>query len=298
MRLKIKLIKTLLLTLFFIPFFTRQSRADIDGFNGFEGWELALGDNGTLPIIGENFITITTEGGQRRNIWFCQKQNITSFTATFTYEPENAVAVDFNTYGISFIVQGDPEGKQAVGGGGVALFGIEPSFGLTIELDGGDFANGPDTLSGAFFNGGATEGLPFGISAFENDSITIEVDYDGGQFLDVTYENSTEEFSRTFFLPDSIQEFLGSDFAYIGFGATTVPNVSVSQTLADFVYLETAKGILLGDVNLDGAVDLLDIAPFVSILTSSGFQDEADINQDGNVDLLDVAPLVDLLTGT
>ena len=55
--------------------------------------------------------------------------------------------------------------------------------------------------------------------------------------------------------------------------------------------------VLLGDVNLDGAVDLLDVAPFVELLTNGRFQVEADINQDGEVDLLDVAPFVDLLTG-
>ncbi|MEM9410209.1 MAG: dockerin type I repeat-containing protein [Planctomycetota bacterium] len=55
--------------------------------------------------------------------------------------------------------------------------------------------------------------------------------------------------------------------------------------------------LILGDVNLDGEVDLLDVAPFVELLTNGGFQAEADINQDGVVNLLDVAPFVDLLTG-
>ena len=52
-----------------------------------------------------------------------------------------------------------------------------------------------------------------------------------------------------------------------------------------------------GDVNLDGTVDLLDIAPFVELLTNTSFLNEADINRDGVVDLLDVTPFVDLLTG-
>ena len=51
-------------------------------------------------------------------------------------------------------------------------------------------------------------------------------------------------------------------------------------------------GILLGDVNLDGVVDLLDVAPFVELISNSQFQQEADINQDGQVNLLDVAPFV------
>ena len=52
-----------------------------------------------------------------------------------------------------------------------------------------------------------------------------------------------------------------------------------------------------GDVNGDGNVDLLDVAPFVDLLVNGGFDCTADINGDGLVDLLDVSPFVDLLTG-
>ncbi|MEM9413368.1 MAG: dockerin type I domain-containing protein [Planctomycetota bacterium] len=54
--------------------------------------------------------------------------------------------------------------------------------------------------------------------------------------------------------------------------------------------------LLLGDVNSDGIVSLLDIAPFVDLINNGGFQLEADINKDGVVDLLDVSPLVLLLS--
>ena len=53
-----------------------------------------------------------------------------------------------------------------------------------------------------------------------------------------------------------------------------------------------------GDVNLDGVVNLLDVAPFVSALTGGDFQSEADVNCDGAVNLLDVAPFVDILAGS
>lgn len=56
--------------------------------------------------------------------------------------------------------------------------------------------------------------------------------------------------------------------------------------------------IILGDVNLDGIVNLLDVSPFINLLTVGQFQAEADINGDGVVDLLDVAPFVELLTGS
>ncbi len=54
---------------------------------------------------------------------------------------------------------------------------------------------------------------------------------------------------------------------------------------------------ILGDVNLDGVVNLLDVQPFVELLTSEEYQTEADTNQDGFLNLLDVQPFVDLLAG-
>ena len=53
---------------------------------------------------------------------------------------------------------------------------------------------------------------------------------------------------------------------------------------------------LIGDVNLDGELNLLDISRFVELLVNGQFQLEADINGDGVLDLLDVQPFIDLLT--
>ena len=55
--------------------------------------------------------------------------------------------------------------------------------------------------------------------------------------------------------------------------------------------------LLLGDVNLDGVVNFLDISPFIGVLSSGGFQLEADVDQDGAVDFLDISPLVSILSG-
>ena len=54
---------------------------------------------------------------------------------------------------------------------------------------------------------------------------------------------------------------------------------------------------ILGDINMDGAVDLLDVGPFVDLLVSGDFAAAGDINGDGCVDLLDVGPFVNLLIG-
>lgn len=55
--------------------------------------------------------------------------------------------------------------------------------------------------------------------------------------------------------------------------------------------------IILGDVNLDGAVNLLDVAPFIDRLGTGTYQAEADVNGDGVVNLLDVDPFISQVSG-
>ena len=64
----------------------------------------------------------------------------------------------------------------------------------------------------------------------------------------------------------------------------------------DNVSVDTTAACVVGDVNQDGTINLLDVAPFVDFVTNGQFQCEADANQDGEVNLLDVAPFVDLLS--
>ena len=54
---------------------------------------------------------------------------------------------------------------------------------------------------------------------------------------------------------------------------------------------------LIGDVNQDGEINLLDVSAFVAVLSEEAYQCEADINQDGEVNLQDVQPFVELLLG-
>ena len=53
---------------------------------------------------------------------------------------------------------------------------------------------------------------------------------------------------------------------------------------------------LIADVNLDGFVNFLDIAPFNALLTTNAYQLEADVNQDGFVDFLDISFFIAELT--
>ncbi len=96
---------------------------------------------------------------------------------------------------------------------------------------------------------------------------------------------------------DNQQGFAGawSNFPFFPSG-----NVIVSDRSNGLFVLDVSDIVdetVLGDVNLDGVADLLDVAPFVNLITNNNFQVEGDINGDDVVDLLDVQPFVFLLVG-
>ena len=70
----------------------------------------------------------------------------------------------------------------------------------------------------------------------------------------------------------------------------------VAQSFVSIEY-EFVVGVLLGDVNCDGEVNLLDVDPFIAVLAGGDFNAKADINQDGVVNLLDIDPFIALISG-
>ena len=77
------------------------------------------------------------------------------------------------------------------------------------------------------------------------------------------------------------------------------PDHNGLQTLCYFDNLSITTNnckVLLGDLNVDGSVNLLDVQPLVDAINLNFFQTEGDINSDGSVNLLDVQPFIDALT--
>ncbi len=85
---------------------------------------------------------------------------------------------------------------------------------------------------------------------------------------------------------DLVGSFDGTDL-FITYAAGTGNDIALFTQVSD---------ILLGDVNLDGFVNLLDVGPFVALLIDQEYLPQADLNQDLAVNLLDVAPFVELLS--
>ena len=78
--------------------------------------------------------------------------------------------------------------------------------------------------------------------------------------------------------------------------ASYVQNVTRSQTDSGIIAIP-GPATILGDVDQNGIVTFADIAPFIAILTSNAFLDEADVNQDNEVNFLDILPLIGILAG-
>jgi hypothetical protein len=78
-----------------------------------------------------------------------------------------------------------------------------------------------------------------------------------------------------------------------------ISGVAISDVLlvpGDFVLLGGSP-VVLGDVNLDGEVNGLDVDPFVDVLLNGPYQVEADMNEDKVVNGLDVDPFVAKVVG-
>ena len=55
--------------------------------------------------------------------------------------------------------------------------------------------------------------------------------------------------------------------------------------------------VVIGDVNFDGVVNFLDIAPFIEALSGGEFVEQADTDQDGSVSFFDIDRFIALLSG-
>ncbi|MEM9411889.1 MAG: dockerin type I domain-containing protein [Planctomycetota bacterium] len=85
------------------------------------------------------------------------------------------------------------------------------------------------------------------------------------------------------------------------FGSATINanelDLPVTYTGMAIRVLATDDGVLKGDVNGDGLINLLDVSPFVDAISAGVYVPAADVNCDGIVNLLDVDPFITLLNG-
>ena len=76
----------------------------------------------------------------------------------------------------------------------------------------------------------------------------------------------------------------------VGNGARGVNNGGYARVLVSEIIIN-----ILGDANLDGVVNFLDISAFISVLSSGAYLEEADCNEDGVLNFLDIPSFIAIL---
>ena len=218
------------------------------------------------------------------------------------------------------------------GGQGRSLFNIVDPNNTVMVADGDAFYDYDCTIDGSDTPDKALNTFvsrTYDLSAFDSTTVTIqfeyefrveneqlgvvEVSFDGGNtFFNLLSLDNTTVIGQGKKGEDIIAQN-GDVIANLGVftAGQDFPAVASSSMILRFGYLcadnnwwfaydnvlidAEAGEFIVGDVNCDGEVNLLDVAPFVDALTGGTFIAKADINLDGSVDLLDVAPFVALI---
>ena len=255
----------------------------------------ALADTGVFPEYPNNNcgahthvpVGVTNDSDARRSLFWYDIAGQVPGGATIT----NAV-FEFDTK-----KQGGDDGQQ---GADYSLHRVTTEW----EEGSGTGGQGNATFDGASWND-ASVGIPWNTPGGDFDSMslgTVFVDAPNGALdfqissaeLIAAVQDMLDNSGNNFgFMLKNVNESLdGSASRVVSREGSGLGNVLGTRLIIDYT-----TNFLLGDVNLDGVVNLLDVQPFVDLLVSGDFQAEADINQDGVVDLLDVQPFVDLLSG-
>ena len=72
----------------------------------------------------------------------------------------------------------------------------------------------------------------------------------------------------------------------------------VSDTSLDILYqIEIEFNFILGDINEDGILNILDIVLMVNMILSNEYSVVADVNEDGFINILDIVLMVNILVG-
>ena len=83
---------------------------------------------------------------------------------------------------------------------------------------------------------------------------------------------------------------------FFGGGSAIWATTKDEVAFFDDFRISVINPVLLGDIDQDGAVNFLDISPFIALLSAMEYQVEADINESGTVDFLDISPFINLLS--
>ena len=125
----------------------------------------------------------------------------------------------------------------------------------------------------------------------DSDQVDFYSGPDGTGTLLLSFDDASTNFNIDRFVGGIVTEGTDSIRSFV------VSNESGNLELDELIFAFASDQGMPGDINCDGLVNLLDVAPFIDLLSDDGYSIKADINLDGVVNLLDIGPFVTLLSG-
>lgn len=256
----------------------------VPGFDAGAGDKLVVSVSIEGNSVGADF-TVTFGGTALEQIVNSNDSSTVESTAIFFLDGVSGVG--------DVVVDAGPMGGNGPAVYIASLSGAEPGYETS-----GAFGEGPDPHTGTL------EGTLEGVSA---GAYTIAHFADQGNPGDIIV---TGDLLKVGVFNGANGEVIGSAVAATAAGFGTGADLTVGfsdngndtpfQSRSNFSFASfaavSALDCVLGDVDQSGAVDFLDIGPFVNLLSNGTFQCEADVDESGAVDFLDIGPFVTLLS--
>jgi len=218
------------------------AQAAINGFGDFSGFSYNHTDSATPPAISPGKIDLTgTTGREVRTLFYSTPQNVSSFTASFTYQLLNHrdTYAGNDGFGASFVLENAAAGPNAIGDanamGTYGLSGIGNSAAVTLESYDNFGVNGSN--SGYYTNGNVTGGSPSTAPVFplSGDPINVVISFDGSKLTESMVDSVTLASYRTTILANPLTA-VGGTTAYVGFAAVTNGNAYGDQYFSNFAF--------------------------------------------------------------
>ncbi len=179
-------------------------------------------------------------------------------------------------------------------GGQLNSFGV--FSGSTANISGGTVTRFPDIFSSGTVN--ISGGNVFAIRVFTGGEVNLfgtEFAIDGtpidlvlGEEFVISDRNVTltGTLSDGSFIENSLNTTFGGFFSSEPDGVAAGARVTVTRVV---------EPVILGDVDRNGVVEFSDIPPFIALLISGDFQEEADIDENESVGFSDIPPFIVIL---
>lgn len=223
--------------------------ADIAGFGDFTGFSINQDDASAAPSLAIGRIGLTNRAAREsRSIFYNTKQDITQFTASYTFE---ALGTPASPFGACFVMQNSSAGPLSVAryhaSGIFTQFGYSDLFGVfgrssAVSMEYASLAAGSSS-TGLYrdgqVGGGSSSTNP--VNLFSGHPIDVSLVYNGTilrqTFTDRVTGQSFERLSAVN-LPSIVQ----GTTAYVGFVATSGNNANTEQWFSNFSFTVPAPG--------------------------------------------------------